>query len=86
MKEKDELTEIIKFLVQVNAFIIHIPFLERLNKSNFLQKRFNRHLFQISSNNNQISFGIYNETLQHVYLLNDNFNEQVNLKQAKNEF
>ena len=75
-KEKDELTAIIKFLVQVNAFVIHIPFLERLDSINLKIKRFNRNLFQVNELIDQVSFGIFNESIQN-NLLEENFDDKV---------
>ena len=62
----------------MNAFVIHIPFLETLNLVDLKSKRFNKHLFNATKNKDQVSFGIFNETLQKRYLVDANLDKNVN--------
>ena len=79
-KENDELTQILKFLAQRDAFIIEIEYLKKLQNPKFLELtkviRFNTDYFMKSdssfSSNGLLSlnFGVFNENL-------DNFDNNV---------
>ncbi len=84
------MTEIIKFLFQINAFIVEIDFLKQLENNQLAADipkiRFNFEFFKhfIEHNNRmQITFGILNETLHHEDIINI-FDENVRLKSNSN--
>ena len=73
-----------KYLFQINAFLIEIPFLENLKenqfKSNLKNIRFNMEFFKSFTNlSDSITFGILNETRNHEHIKNI-INEKVGNK------
>ena len=80
------MTEIIKFLFQINAFIVEIDFLKQLENNQLAADiqniRFNfeffKHFIEHDSRM-QMTFGILNETLHHEDIINI-FDENVRVK------
>ena len=71
-KDADEITEMVKLMYHINAFIVEIPFIMQLQnfefKNNIQNIRFNIYYFRkfvkSSSGRLQLTFGIYNESVQ----------------------
>jgi hypothetical protein len=76
-----ELTKLIKFMFQMNAFIIEIPVLEKEHKKmkiNKINEVFDEIFFKLDENQPQkLTFGIFNETNDLNELIFWNLNQQV---------
>ena len=71
-KDANEMTEMVKFMYHINAFIVEIPFLMQLQNADFKKNiqniRFNidyfRKFVKSSDGRLQLTFGIFNESVQ----------------------